>query len=239
MIGFLVAYLRQTDHFTDVIYALSFMLIAGYGLYLNPNPQVFHWVLFIMISMWSIRLAIFLGYRIRIWGHDKRFDGFRKAWLRLLRFWVLQYLSILIIALPLFIVLIKTNVELVFWQGFGLIVFISGLLIESIADYQKFVFKLDDKNKKSFIQSGLWKYSRHPNYLGEWFVWLGIFLYCMPLLQGFEWIALASPLWIFILLRFISGGNLLENSAKVKYRNNPNYQSYIENTGIFFPKIFT
>jgi steroid 5-alpha reductase family enzyme len=237
LLGYLVAYFKQTDHFTDIIYALSFVIIAGYGVYLHPNPGVFHWVLFLMITIWAIRLSVYLGYRIRVWGLDKRFDRFRGSWSGLLKFWLLQYLSIIVISLPILFNVTKPEGVFGFWQGFGAVIFLFGFLMETFADYQKFMFKLNPKNKNSFIQNGLWRYSRHPNYLGEWLVWLGVFIFSMPLLQGYEWVAIISPIWIFVLLRYISGGNLLEKSAKSKYSDQPDYQAYLERTGIFFPKL--
>lgn len=237
ILGYLVAYFKQTDHFTDIIYALSFMLIAGYGVYLQPNPGIFHWVLFLMVTIWALRLAIYLGYRIRVWGLDKRFDRFRGSWSGLLKFWILQFLSIVIVGLPVIFSITKIESDFGFWQGLGLVTFLFGFLMESIADYQKFMFKLNPENQHSFIQSGLWGYSRHPNYLGEWFVWLGVFLFCMTLLQGYEWLAVLSPAWIYVLLRYISGGNLLEKSATSKYSDHPDYQSYLQRTGVFFPKL--
>lgn len=235
--GFLNAYLRQTDQLTDVIYAISFAVIAGYGLFMTGSPGAFEWILALMVFIWSIRLAIFLGYRIHVWGKDRRFDDFRKEWLRLARFWIMQFISIIVIALPVIFAMQDPAVEPGFWQGFGMVVFMAGFLIETVADYQKFAFKLQEKNKGDFIRSGLWRYSRHPNYLGEWLVWTGIFLFCMTTFSGWQWIAISSPAWIFILLRYISGGNLLEASARAKYGNRKEYQAYINRTGIFFPKI--
>ena len=95
--GFLNAYLRQTDQFTDVIYALSFALIAGFGLTLTGSPGVFKWTLALMVIAWSLRLAIYLGYRIQVWGKDRRFDDFRQEWPRLARFWAMQFISIIVI----------------------------------------------------------------------------------------------------------------------------------------------
>ena len=235
--GFLYAFLRQSDRFTDVIYAFSFALVAGYGLAMGGTPGAFHWILAAMVILWAVRLGIYLGIRIRLWGKDRRFDDFRKEWMRLARFWALQFISIIVIALPVIFAMQEPDAGTAFWQGFGLVIFLAGFLVETVADYQKFAFNRQEKNKGDFIRSGLWKYSRHPNYLGEWLVWTGIFLYCMTTFAGWQWIAVCSPAWIFILLRYISGGNLLEASAKAKYGNRKEYQAYVERTGVFFPKI--
>lgn len=236
ILGFTIAYLRKTDKLTDVIYAFSFLAIAGFGLSRSGSAGLFHWILFGMVSAWALRLGIYLGYRIKVWGKDRRFDDYRKNWIKLARFWFLQFLSILIISLPVMFAMQDSHAQPGFWQGFGFVIFLSGFLIESVADYQKFNFKQIRDNQGEFIQSGLWKYSRHPNYFGEWLVWTGIFLYCATTFEGTQWIALVSPVWVFILLRFISGGNLLEQSAQSKYSGRADYQAYVKRTGVFFPK---
>lgn len=239
LIGFIIAFKQKTDHYTDVIYAFSFLLSALILTVNHPSPGVLHWALLGMVALWAIRLGIFLGYRIRLWGRDRRFDEMRKKWTSLLRFWVLQYTSILIISLPYMIVMTKPSIPISVIQIIGILLFLIGFILESVADYQKFMFKLKPESQGQFMRSGVWKFSRHPNYLGEWIVWVGIFLCCFPYLEGIEWLAIISPIWMFILLRFISGGNLLENSAEKKYGDDPEYQIYKARTGVFFPKVFS
>lgn len=112
-----------------------------------------------------------------------------------------------------------------------------GIVIESIADSQKFVFKNKSSNKGKWISTGLWKYSRHPNYLGEIMMWVGIFLYCLVYINGIGFITILSPIYITILLVAVSGIPTLEKEYDKRYRGSKQYQDYKKNTGILFPRI--
>ena len=110
----------------------------------------------------------------------------------------------------------------------GAIIWIIGLIIESFADAQKFSFK--KKNKGKFIQTGLWKYSRHPNYFGEMLCWIGIYVFAGVWLWG-----LISPLYIIALLVFVSGIPLLEKKADAIWGKNKAYQKYKKETSVLIP----
>ena len=112
----------------------------------------------------------------------------------------------------------------------GIIIFIIGFTIEIIADSQKTKFRAKDDNKDKFISIGLWKYSRHPNYLGEIILWLGISLISFSSLEGFQYITLISPIFTYLLLVNVSGINLLEKSGKKKWGHLESYKIYKKNT---------
>ena len=213
--GFLFGYFLQTDKLTDLVYNLTFFLLAVLVLW---NAGAITWdriVLSMMIIIWSIRLGTYLFLRVLKMKKDDRFDQFRSSFVGFGKFWLLQTVSIFIIALPfLFYLENEAPIELGFISGFGFAIWLSGFVIESVADYQKSVFRNDPKNEGQFIQSGLWRISQHPNYLGEIMCWIGVFLFCVPALQGWEWIAVISPIWIFILLRYISGIPLYRKKGK-------------------------
>jgi len=119
---------------------------------------------------------------------------------------------------------------------FGLIIWAFGLAIESIADIQKYRFNQNKKNKDKFINTGLWKYSRHPNYVGEILCWIGIYIFTFPSLSTFQQIiALASPLFIVILLLFVTGLPPLEKSADNKWGKQQDYKEYKRRTSILIP----
>jgi steroid 5-alpha reductase family enzyme len=101
-----------------------------------------------------------------------------------------------------------------------------------VADWQKFVFKNREKNRGLWIQSGLWNYSRHPNYFGEILLWWGIFLYVTPFIQGLYWISVIGPLFITFILLFVSGIPLLEKKYDKKYVKNEKYQKYKSSTSV-------
>ena len=112
----------------------------------------------------------------------------------------------------------------------GIIIFTIGFTIEIIADSQKTKFRAMDDNKDKFISIGLWKYSRHPNYLGEIILWLGISLISFSSLEGLQYITLISPIFTYLLLVNVSGINLLEKSGEKKWGHLDSYKSYKENT---------
>jgi steroid 5-alpha reductase family enzyme len=117
----------------------------------------------------------------------------------------------------------------------GIVIWISGLLIETISDWQKFSFKNNPNNKNLWIQSGLWKYSRHPNYFGEMLCWWGIFIFVLPFIQGLSWLTIIGPIFITFILLFVSGIPPLEKRYDKKFADNKKYQDYKKKTSILIP----
>jgi steroid 5-alpha reductase family enzyme len=114
-------------------------------------------------------------------------------------------------------------------------IWLVGLVIEAAADAQKSAFKAKEENRERFITSGLWSYSRHPNYFGEMLVWWGLFIYAVPFLQGAAFAVVIGPVFITLLLLFVSGIPLLEQSAEAKYGDDPAYREYRRRTSILVP----
>jgi steroid 5-alpha reductase family enzyme len=235
LLGFILAYARQTDKVTDLLYSVSFiaLVLASHGF--NTPWIEAHVVIALMVVVWAVRLGGYLFYRILHWGSDKRFDAMRPSATRYLGFWSLQTISIVIIGLPVMLALIDNPQPVSDLTLFGAVIWLLGFTIEATADWQKFRFKQNPVNKSKFIQSGLWRHIRHPNYLGEIIIWIGVFIACIPFLDGAEWIAVISPVWIFILLRYVSGIPLLEQSAARKYGDSEAYQRYLQTTGLLLP----
>ena len=117
----------------------------------------------------------------------------------------------------------------------GLLLWIIGFSIEIIADKQKTLFRSKIENKDLFISHGLWKWSRHPNYVGEIILWFGIALIAYPVLSDWQLMTLISPIFVYILLTRVSGINILEGRANKKWGNNPEYIRYKELTPVLFP----
>ena len=120
------------------------------------------------------------------------------------------------------------NVDSLFY--FGLSIYLVGLVIEIIADNQKSKFRSNPENKNKFISSGLWSISRHPNYVGEIVLWLGISIMSFSTLSGFQFVTLISPVFTYVLLVYISGVRILEINGKKKWGHQKDYQDYIKNT---------
>jgi steroid 5-alpha reductase family enzyme len=117
----------------------------------------------------------------------------------------------------------------------GTLIWILGFSLEVIADNQKSKFRSNPENKDKFISIGIWSWSRHPNYFGEILLWIGITIIALPVLKGWQFVTLISPLFIIILLTQISGVRLLELRGKKKWGNDEEYKSYIKNTSVLIP----
>ncbi|MBN1275630.1 DUF1295 domain-containing protein [Candidatus Woesearchaeota archaeon] len=219
---FLPAYFFQTDKLTDLSYSLTFVAIALY-LFIAEPFSTGRLLLVLMVFLWAARLGGFLFIRIRKQKKDDRFDSMRGSFFRFLGFWLLQGVTVWVVLLPV------TLFEGPF-HPIGVGVWLLGLLIESVADQQKYAFKQDPKNKGLFIRSGLWSYSRHPNYFGEILCWVGVYLAAGVWVYG-----LLSPLYITCLLLFVSGIPLLERKADEKWGRLEAYQDYKRSTSLLVP----
>ncbi len=224
LIMFIPAYFFKTDKLTDISYALTFITLS---LLMIIYQDI--WIVSLMIIVRAIRLWTYLLIRIFKIQKDNRFDEMRNDRKKFIKFWLLQWLSVAIISSSL---LLSTNNDVwIFW----IIIRAIGLLIESVADYQKFQFILNKKNW--WISTWLRKYSRHPNYFGEILCWIGVYIAAFPsILNTNKIIALISPLFIIILLLFVSWIPLLEKSWNKKRWNNQEYKKYIKQTSILIPR---
>jgi len=219
LVLFIPAFFFKTDKLTDFSYALTFIILAVIAAAIEQTMQKI--VLAIVIILWALRLGIYLVIRIHAIGRDKRFDKIRSNPLKFLGFWLLQGTIVWVVSLP---IIVGTGTL----QWVGVVIWTVGLFIESIADHQKFVFKL--QNKKDFISSGVWKYSRHPNYFGEILCWVGIFVAVVE-----PWWILISPLSIYLILRFGTGIPQLEKKYDERYKDDKKYQEYKKNTALLIP----
>lgn len=234
---FIPAYTFKTDTLTDLSYTLSFFLsvLVLYALGEHGTAQL---IAVIMVAFWAFRLDGYLLIRIRKMKKDSRFDGIRESFLRFFKFFFFQGISVFVILLPTTLLLASGKDTLGGWSYAGMIVFLIGFLIESFSDLQKYTF-INSTGGKTFIASGLFKYSRHPNYLGEILVWVGLFLFALPALGG--WlilVGLLSPLFIASLIIFVTGLPQLEKKADERWGNDPAYEAYKKRTAVLIPYIW-
>ena len=117
----------------------------------------------------------------------------------------------------------------------GSALFAVGFVMEAVADHQKSVFKKNPDNEGKFMKSGLWALSRHPNYFGEMLVWWGIALVALPWMRGYSLLAMIGPVFITVLLIFVSGIPLVEKAWKEKWGDDPEFQAYLKNTRMLIP----
>ena len=236
LLMFIPAYRFKTDKLTDISYSVTFVVVGFFGLFAN-NISLPKIILFAMIFIWAFRLGAYLLNRIHKMGKDDRFDTMRSSIVKFGSFWVLQGLTVFVVLIPSSYFFNSEIDQLSIMSYIGLFIWLSGLIIESISDYQKTSFKSMESNKGKWVNIGLWKYSQHPNYLGEIMVWLGVYLFIFPALNSDQaMIGAISPLFITVLLLFVSGIPLLDKSAEKKWGTNSEYAFYKARTGKLLPK---
>ena len=230
---FVLAATRKTDVVTDLSYGLSFALTATILALKGgvDDPLRLAGAGFVLI--WALRLVSYLFRRIILIKVDHRFDGRREKPLVFARFWTLQALTTVIVMLPVIALLGNGAPRFSFLHVAGALVWLAGFLMESVADAQKWNWKR--AGHKGFMRTGLWSWSRHPNYFGEMLVWWGIWLYALPSLSGAWHLAVIGPAFISILLLFVSGIPLLEKSADARFGGDSAYEAYKKYTSILFP----
>lgn len=234
---FLVAFKYKSDKLTDASYSTTFLVLVLLSLGLAQARNGYFLLLVAMVAIWAVRIGGFLLIRVIEKGKDGRFDGIREDFGKFAQFWLGQGASVWVLMLPVLLAFTHAtpaHYSLITIVGF--LIWLVGLIIESIADFQKKRFSDNPVNKNNWIDEGLWKKSRHPNYFGEMLIWIGIYLYVFDGLQGIEKIiALASPLLIVTLLRFISGVPILESGADKRWGQNAAYRRYKDRTNLLWP----
>ncbi|KAK4374652.1 hypothetical protein RND71_005329 [Anisodus tanguticus] len=231
LIFFIITALLKFDKVTDFAGGTNFIVLALLTLVLKGSWNFRQVVLSVFVVIWGLRLGIFLLMRILQWGEDRRFDDKRDNLAKLAVFWIFQAIWVWTVSLPVTIVNASDHqpslqaVDIIGW-----IMWSIGILVEITADQQKLAFKNSPENRGKWCYVGLWKYSRHPNYFGEIFLWWGIFVASTPVLDGAEWLVVLGPVFLTLLLLFISGIPLLEESADKKYANVAEYIEYKKTT---------
>ncbi|MFL2763315.1 MAG: DUF1295 domain-containing protein [Dehalococcoidia bacterium] len=235
-IMFVPSYLKSTEHYFDITGSITFITVSILAFVLNDHKNIRSIILTLLIVVWATRLGIFLLRRVKAAGSDGRFDDL-KDFSTFFMVWNLQALWITFTLLSSLIIFTSSHPEenLGTYDYIGIITWIFGLFIEVLADKQKSDFKNNNSNKNKFISTGLWKYSRHPNYLGEIILWSGITVIAIPLFSGWSWLGLISPIFVFIMLKFISGVRILESRADMKWGKDKEYLEYKNNTPEIFP----
>ncbi len=238
---FIPSYIFQTEKFFDLTGSLTYISVVGmsvcYSRYSVPLDAR-SILLAALVVIWAVRLGSFLFGRIRKAGKDDRFDEIKPSFIRFLNVWTIQGLWVTFTAAAALVAITTAaRKELDVFAVVGLLVWIFGFAFEVAADAQKSKFNADPANKGKFIQSGLWARSRHPNYFGEIVLWLGVAIIALPVLQGWQWVAMISPIFVTLLLTRISGIPLLEQKADKKWGGQEGYENYKKHTPVLIPKL--
>jgi steroid 5-alpha reductase family enzyme len=226
----------RTDKVTDLSYSLSFVALA---VFLLATAGRFDWLkagVALLVCVWGLRLGGYLFSRILLLKVDHRFDGMRDNPLRFARFWVLQAFTVWVVMLPAIRLLsLPAPLRMTPLTIVGALLWAIGFVVEVVSDAQKFRFKSDKQRGRGFMRTGLWSWSRHPNYFGESLLWWGIFVAAMPAFRGWDFLTVIGPLGLTLLLLFVSGVPLLEKSAEAKYGKHADFLEYKRRTSLFVP----
>ncbi len=217
---------------TLLLVATSIFALLGQGMQVSMRSTI----VAIFVSIWTLRLGTFLYIRIVKSGEDKRFREIKKSLPKFLMTWTLSALWVFLTtanAVTIIVLNQHAALDLFFIAGFSL--WVLGFAFEAVADKQKKSFSEIPENKDKFITLGLWSISRHPNYFGEIILWTGIAIISLPLLSGWQFLTLVSPVFVYLLLTKISGLPFLEEKAEKKWGNDKEYLEYKNNTPILIP----
>ena len=231
------AWLNRTEKYFDLTGALTYISITALLLIITPGIDARALLLGALVVIWALRLGTFLFRRVSRAGKDDRFDKLKTSFFRFLNVWTIQGLWVTFTAAAAWVGI--TSSERVGLDAFaivGALVWAVGFGIEAIADLQKSRFNADPANKGRFINTGLWSKSRHPNYFGEILLWVGVAIIAIPVLSGWQWVAIISPLFVTLLLTRVSGVPLLEKKADTKWGGQADYEAYKKNTPVLIPR---
>lgn len=238
---FIPSYLLQTEKFFDLTGSITYISVIGvsvcYSRY-SVDLDARSILLAALVIIWALRLGTFLFNRIQKAGKDGRFDDIKPSFIRFLTAWTVQGLWVTFtVAAALAAITTSNRKELDLFAIIGLLMWVFGFVIEVAADAQKSRFSANPDNKGKFIQTGLWSRSRHPNYFGEIVLWIGIAIIAFPMLQGWQLVALISPIFVTLLLTRFSGIPLLEKRADQKWGGQEEYESYKKRTPVLIPRL--
>jgi steroid 5-alpha reductase family enzyme len=233
-IWFFISLMKKRNDVADIGWGLGFIVISLY-LFFTQVLSAVSTLIYFLVTLWGLRLSWHIGARSKGKPEDFRYQKYRQdwgdtvIWRSYLQVYLLQGLFMLVISIPIIIASANPSSTINAFTIIGFSLGFIGFLFETIGDYQLSVFIKNKRNKGDIMQTGLWKYTRHPNYFGEVVFWWSIFMITLPLENGF-W-GIISPITITYLLLWVSGIPMLE----AKYKDNPQFQDYKKRTSAFFP----
>jgi len=232
---FILGTIIKNNSIVDIAWGIGIVLVAWFTLLLDFHVLPSQIIMTVLITIWGLRLFYHILKRNIGKQEDFRYAAWRREWGK----WLLPRAFFQIYMLQcIFMYLISLSVILVSYEnsGFnipimilGVLVWVIGFYFEAIGDHQLKLFISKQENRGNIMMTGLWKYTRHPNYFGEATMWWGIFI--LAISSGASLLSIISPLTITLLLVFVSGVPMLEKSMKKK----PGYSEYARKTSVFLP----
>ena len=234
---FVPSNIAKTEHYFDLTGSVTYLSLTAVAVAASDELDARSLIVALMVAVWALRLGSFLFRRVRRDGRDGRFDRIKVDPLRFFMTWTLQALWVLLtLACALAIITGRERRSIGWVAVLGIVVWVVGFTIEVVADRQKSAFKQDVANEGRFITSGLWAWSRHPNYFGEITLWVGVAIMALPVLTGWRWVTLISPVFVVLLLTRVSGIPLLEERAEKRWGDEESFRAYARNTPVLVPR---
>lgn len=240
-IFYVIAQLKKNNGLADIAWGMGYVVVAWTMVLTDNLTHIHQWVITGLVTLWGIRLFLHIGVRNWSKPEDYRYVNMRNKWKTNIPLkayvyvFMLQMIFLLIIATPIIISgytgFDEMNLFAQILLILGIVLWIIGFYFEALGDHQLQQFKSNPENKGKLLTTGLWKYTRHPNYFGEALMWWGIWVVGLSALSWLSAVVIISPLFITYLLRYVSGVPLLEN----KYKSRPDFIEYAKKTSVFFP----
>lgn len=234
---FVVYYFKKNAGIADIGWSLSFTLASWAYFFIGNGDSPKKWIITMMVTIWSLRLAWQLYQRFIATEEDARYRDLRQSWggeqgdAKFFIMFIFQGVLAVVLSLPFLIVAANGESSWYSIEALGMFLWLIGVAGEALADHQLFKFKQDPSNEGKVCQEGLWYYSRHPNYFFEFIVWLGFFFFALGTPGG--WLSIISPALMLILLTKISGIPLAE--AQALKSKGAAYEEYQKSTSSFIP----
>ncbi len=232
---FVVSLIKKRNDVADVAWGLGFVLLTWTSFYISGDFGIRTILVGVLVSVWGLRLAWHIHRRNRNKTEDYRYLAWRNEWGKWFyirsyaQVYLLQGLLLYLIVSPVLVINNGTNAIFGILDVLGLLVWLFGFYFESVGDAQLAKFISDPTNKGKLLQTGLWSYTRHPNYFGEVTQWWGIWLIAISVPYGI--FSIVGPLTITILILKVSGIPMLEKKMEL----NPDFAEYKRKTNMFIP----
>lgn len=237
MFWYVTSLLRKRNDVADIGWGTYFIALALVHFIMNKPAFDMRIIPIVGVLVWGIRLSLHIFTRHLHTTEDARYVAWRNAWGNGWYFYVRSFIQVflfqgilaMIIATPVIFITSQTIPLTITWVIIGTVVWMAGFICESVADAQLKTFLANPLNRGHIMQSGLWKFSRHPNYFGESLQWWGLWI--MTIGMPYWYVAIIGPLTITLLIRFVSGVPLAEKMME----SNPEFEDYKNKTSVFIP----